>query len=229
MTKRTDECESLIGHEFEDRSLLQRALTHASAVEDTADSNERLEYLGDAIADAAVAEMLYRHPSMLTEGEMTAARADAASRATMARVADRTGLTEHLRVGEGMPPRPQWPRSLGANVYEAVVGAVFLDGGYDAARDLVRRTLGPEAERAVSEGGARDYKSTLQEAVQADGLPAPTYETLCRTGPDHDTRFLVAAHVDGQRAARAWGRSKQDAEQKAARSALEQFGRSDDG
>jgi len=191
--KRIEECESLVGHEFEDRSLLQRALTHASAVEDTEDSNERLEYLGDAIADAAVAEMLYRHSETLTEGEMTAARADVASRATMARVAGRMGLKEHLGVGNGMPPREQWPRSLAANVYEAVVGAVFLDGGYDAARDFVRGTLGPEVNRAVSEGGARDYKSALQEAVQADGLPAPTYETLCRTGPDHDTRFLVAA------------------------------------
>ena len=223
MKKRIEAVQDLVGYEFTDRSLLRRALTHASAVDDPADTNERLEFLGDAVADAVVAELLYHHSEEMTEGEMTAARADAASRETMARVAERMGLTGHLQAGNGMPPKEQWPRSMAANVFEAVVGAVFLDGGYDVARELVRRTLGTEVERAAAEDGSRDYKSTLQEAVQAAGLPAPTYETLRRTGPDHETRFLVAARVDGRRMARAWGRSKQDAQQRAARRALEQF------
>lgn len=223
MTEELEDIEDLIGYEFDDRALLERALTHASAVADPAESNERLEFLGDAIADAVVAELLYNHADQLTEGEMTAARADAASRETMARVADEMGLTGHLQVGNGMPPREQWPRSLAANIFEAVVGALFLDGGYGVAHDFVSRTLGREADRAAEEGGARDYKSTLQEAVQGSGLPAPTYETLCRLGPDHRTRFLVAARVDGRRMGRAWGRSKQDAEQNAARRALEEF------
>ena len=221
MTDTLAEVEQLLGYEFEDSSLLRRALTHASAAEETGANNERLEFLGDAVADAVVAELLYAHAGRLDEGRMTAARADAASSRTMARVADDMGLTPHLRVGEGMPPRAEWPPSLGANVYEAVVAAVYLDGGYGKARDFVRRTLGPEARRAVREDASGDYKSRLQEAVQATRQVTPRYETLRRTGPDHAARFEVAVRINGRLAARAWGRSKQDAGQKAARRALQ--------
>jgi ribonuclease-3 len=228
VTERTERVQRLIEYEFHDPSLLHRALTHASAGPDSEAGNERLEFLGDAVADAVVADLLYTHPDRLSEGRMTAARADAASSRTMARVADDMGLTPYLQVGDGMPPRGEWPRSLAANVYEAVVGAVYLDGGYEAARDLVKRTLGPETQRAVREGASGDYKSRLQEAVQGDGGSPPTYETLRKTEPDHAARFEAAVRVNGSRAARAWGGSKQEAEQEAARRALEDMRASDE-
>lgn len=213
--------EKSIGYSFEEEDLLDEALTHRSVTTspDQPD-NERLEFLGDAVIDLIVSEMLFRDHPLDREGRMSLARAQLVSRKTLARVAERLELVEGLRLSAGELAGLQRSRvSLAANAFEAMVGALYLDGGLDASRHLVERVLRGEAER-VRDEPVGDAKNRLQEWLQARNKPLPTYVTVAEMGPPHERTFEVECRLDDRLLANAQGTSKRRAERRAAERAL---------
>ena len=236
------ELEAALGHEFAAPELLVRALTHRSLAHQLAQAdggkksaqadNERLEFLGDAVLGLVVAEALFTlHPEW-REGEMTRIRSGLVSRLHMAQVAEEIGLGKHLRLSRGEERSGLRRRStVLSNTMEAVMGALFLDGGLEPVRVFVRgRVMGEAAERLAVElrsGEALgNYKSALQERLQAAGAGVPVYRVKTESGPDHHKRFLVEVRLKseagqkGKPLARGMGRTKKHAEQDAARRAL---------
>lgn len=210
--------EDALGHRFADRSLLQTALTHSSfasgAVPPLA-SNERLEFLGDRVLGLLVAEMLYRQFGAEEEGKLARRHAALVMRDALARVADEIGLADHLRLsrGEDETGGRENPGLL-ADACEAVIAALFLDGGLDAAAGFVRARWQPLVAEDVTP--PKDAKTALQEWAQARGRPLPRYREKGRTGPDHAPEFSVEVRVEGVGAVVASGPSKRAAERAAA-------------
>jgi len=213
-------CERTIGYGFRDRSLLLAALTHASSANHRLASNERLEFLGDAILGAVVCELLFhRYPASL-EGELTKIKSSVVSRQTCAKISRALGLDRFLIVGKGVAGGAKVPPSLLSDVFESLVAAVYLDGGHAAAWEFVRRHVQPEMDLAAAGESDVNYKSLLQQLAQREhGMP-PSYELLDEKGPDHSKHFKVAATVAGQGYPPAWGPNKKEAEQRAACNAL---------
>jgi len=215
-----------LGISFNNTSLLEQALVHSSYINEnpsfTPASNERLEFLGDAVLGQTVAEKLYQDFPHFTEGEMTKLRAALVRRDTLARIARAVGLGDHLYLGKGEEASGgrRKPANLAAAL-EAVIAAVFLDLGSSAARDFILRLLDTELENAVSQRTGVDYKSELQELIQAKEQQIPTYHLVEATGPDHDRTFTVEVRLDKTVLGRGSGKSKKAAETEAARSALE--------
>jgi len=206
-----------IPHEFRDEGLLALALTHASTGE--AEDNERLEFLGDTVLDLVVAEELYSVHTDLAEGELTELKAWVVSRRTLALSAASLGLDALLRTGEGMRGRAL-PRSVLANVYEAVLGAIYLDAGLEAARAFVRHSLEEPLERVRKLQGPVNTKQTLQRLAQIETGDPPRYDVLEERGHAHAKAFLVAATIGKRRFPPAWGRTRKEAERWAAHEAL---------
>jgi len=215
------ELERRLAYTFVNADLLRRALRHASAATDDRPSNERLEFLGDAVAGLACSEYLFREFPDASEGWMTVVKSSVVSRRTMSAVARRLGLAEFMEVGGGLEEGDELPASVVGCAYEAVVAAVYMDAGADAAAELVLRTLGPELDGVVERGHAVNYKSMLQERVQQQGMGLPVYKILDTAGPDHERRFLAQVVVAGQARGQGWGHSKKAAERRAARDAIE--------
>jgi len=216
-------CEERIGYVFDDKDLLHSALLHASGADQRLQSNERLEFLGDAILGAVVCEMLFQQFPDYLEGDLTKIKSIVVSRQTCARISDALGLEEFLFVGKGMASASKVPRSLLADVFESLVAAMYLDGGDAASRRFIQEHTAPEIIRADTEGVSTNYKSQLQQLVQRDFGSTPIYHLLEETGPDHNKCFEISAQVDGERYHSAWGRNKKEAEQKAACNALRQL------
>jgi ribonuclease-3 len=225
---RFDDLERILGHRFTDRALLERAVTHSSAVADT-DSfradNEQLEFLGDAVLGMIVSDHLLSAFPSWSEGQLSRARARLVNSASLAAAAMRLELGEHMRLGRGEERSGGRDKpALLANVFEAIVGALYLDGGLLPSREFVARTL---LIPGVDEHGPRlvrgDYKSELQELLQRSGWPPAQYRILRETGPDHRKTFLVEVSVPGRVSASGSGLSKKEAEQLAAQQALEQL------
>ena len=217
--------EARIGHVFRDPSLLQRALTHVSAAGDArrTDSYQRLEFLGDRVLGLAIADLLYESFPKAPEGELSPRLADLVRRETCAEVAADWGVPAHVRLGAGEAKvGGRRNRAILADICESIIGAVFLDAGYEVAKALVERSFAARLEGAL--GPARDPKTILQEWAQGRGLPTPTYELLGRTGPDHAPTFRIAAKVDGLEDGVGTGASKRIAEQAAASALLEREG-----
>ena len=214
----------LIGHAFGDAELLRRALTHASLTDDRLDSNERLEFLGDAVLGMVVCEYLHDHFPELLEGEMTKVKSMVVSRRTCAELAVEMGLGEVLMLGKGMASRGDLPLSVAAAVYESVVGAVYVDGGLEAARGLILRGLEDRIHHAVACGHHSNFKSVLQQIAQQAFGQTPTYALLDEQGPDHAKCFEMAVSIGPRRFEACWGPSKKQAEQEAALRALEELG-----
>ena len=211
-----------MGYHFTDQSLLQKALTHASLHGVGGISYERLEFLGDAVAGVVVAERLFRAPEHWSEGQMTAIKSDAVSRTSMVSAGRRLGLESYMRVDRGLAAGgKKYPDSVVADAFEALVGAVFLDGGMEKAREFVLQFMGLEIQRCEERRHTPNFKSTLQELVQAECGRPPTYRTLQQVGPDHEAQFLAAVHVLGVEKGSGWGTTKKEAEQRAAEAALE--------
>jgi ribonuclease-3 len=206
-------------HAFVDTALLEEALTHASA---RPRHNERLEFLGDAVLDLVVAEELFGARTDLPEGELTVRKSHVVSRPTLAEAADRLGLTPRLRVGKGLR-KVELSSTVRAGLFEAVVGAVYLDGGLEAARSFVHATLADSLDRARAEAEVVVPKQRLQELAQRDGGAPPTYELLEEVGEAHAPRFRVRAVVAGTPHPEAWGSTLKEAEMEAARLALAQL------
>lgn len=197
--------------------LLELALTHSSV--GVSRDNERLEFLGDAALDLVVAEELYRFHVELAEGELTELKADVVSRRTLAEAARRLRLFEHARVGPGLGQRTL-PRSVLANLYEAVLGAVYLDGGLDAVRAFALATLRGPLERVRSRKSSANPKQELQQLSQKRWSVLPTYVVLDTRGVAHARAFLVACEAGSERFPSAWGRTRKEAESWAAHEAL---------
>ncbi|MDE2899428.1 MAG: ribonuclease III [Chloroflexota bacterium] len=216
-----------LGVRFRDLSLLRLSLTHSSYVnehpQDAPVSNERLEYLGDAFLGMVVARRLYLDNPSMSEGDLTEARSAVVRGETLCEAAIELGLGEHLLLGQGEEQTGgrSKPNNL-ACAMEALIGAVYLDQGHEAAEAFVVRVL----EAHIGSAGARevgqDPKSLLQVAAQARGLGAPSYNVLAMTGPGHDRTYTVEVVVAGEALAQGSGRRKVDAERLAAAAALEQ-------
>ncbi|MFZ5830619.1 MAG: ribonuclease III [Planctomycetota bacterium] len=216
-------CEARIDYVFTDQALLQAALTHASGAEHRLASNERLEFLGDAILGAVVCELLYRQYPEYLEGDLTKIKSVVVSRQTCAKISEALGMQEFLILGKGMTTHPSVPPSLLADVFESLVAAIYLDGGDAAARAFVQQHVGPEIELVADGEVGGNYKSMLQQVAQRDLGTTPTYQLLDEKGPDHSKCFKIAAQVGGNRYQAAWGRNKKEAEQRAARNALSEL------
>ena len=216
------ECEDIIDYRFRNRDLLRRALVHASSTDDRRVSNERLEFLGDAILGAVVSEELFRRFPRALEGELTRIKSAVVSRRTLARVSRRLGLGRFLVLGKGFSAAAagggdRLPISVLAAAFESIVAAVYLDGGLEAARRLVLRCLEEEVKQAAEDRLRRNYKSLLQHFAQRNLGLTPTYQVLDEQGPDHSKAFCVAAVLGNRTFPPAWGPSKKTAEQNAAR------------
>jgi ribonuclease III len=216
-------CEQRLGYVFQDKRLLQAALTHASGAEHRLASNERLEFLGDAILGAVVCELLFHQYPDYLEGELTKIKSVVVSRQTCAKISESLGMQEFLILGKGMTTYPTVPPSLLADVFESVVAAIYLDGGDQAARGFIGKHLGPEILATAGGESGSNYKSLLQQLAQREHGTTPTYQLLDEKGPDHSKCFKVAAQIGGKRYQPAWGRNKKEAEQRAARNALSEL------
>ncbi|MFK7760097.1 MAG: ribonuclease III [Phycisphaerales bacterium] len=216
--------QTILGHTFQDQDLLQRAFIHASITDSRLASNERLEFLGDAILGMFVCERIFRRYPDYLEGEMTKIKSLAVSRATCATLSIEAGLDQLIRVGKGMQTQPQLPSSLAAAVTESVIAALYLDGGMDAVVNFLEPLIDPLIESAVDSGHQHNFKSVLQQHVQRLHGVSPSYHILAEKGPDHDKQFKIGVEVTGESFEPSWGQSKKQAEQQAAMNALSALG-----
>jgi len=208
------ELETVLGYSFRDRDLLEQALRHASwcneqpATDKRLEDNERLEFLGDAVLDLVVGHKLMTRYPQLAEGELSVTRAQVVSETGLSEVAAALGLGQYLMLGKG-------EEKSGGRTKPSILAAVYLDGGFAAASDMVGRLLSQRIE-TVEFKGFYDFKTRLQETAQARLKSTPTYRVVSELGPDHDKRFVVAVTIGTDEWARAVGKSKKEAEQNAA-------------
>jgi len=212
--------EQTIGYTFSDKSLLSKALTHSSAVDDRLESNERLEFLGDSVLAVVICQALFERFSDYLEGDLTKIKSKLVSRETCARVSGRLGLHEFLKVGKGMVSNRALSGSLAAGVLETIIAAIHIDGGLDPARDFILRVFGPLIERADAEQVQGNFKSLLQQYAQEQFNATPSYVLLDEKGPDHNKCFELGVVINDRHFQSAWGTNKKEAEQKAALNAL---------
>jgi ribonuclease-3 len=227
-----DEFEALeqrIGYRFRDRGLVEHAMTHTSrANEDVSGGvvdNESLEFLGDAVLGFLVADLLFAEFPDFDEGQKSKTKASLVSTTALARQAERLGLGEHLLLGRGEEKTGgRRKQALLADGYEALIAAIYLDGGIEHARAFVTREFRDHLHDVRRHGvGGQDYKSALQELVQSRDEPLPEYRLVGTLGPDHRKLFQVEVVISGASIAEATGSSKKEAEQEAARAALEKL------
>ncbi len=216
--------EEQIGYTFRDSSLLLLALTHRSysnSHEDHLKSNERMEFLGDSVLGMAIADQLFRDHPRSREGVMTKTRAMLVSEPSLAEVAMAVGFNEHILLApeeerSGGRTRP----SIVSDAFESIIGAVFLDGGYEPARDVVLRLIYTRKEALLSDTSRHNYKGELLELMQANDQGMPKYDVVSEEGPDHDKVFTVYVYINGDKVGSGEGHSKKEAEQKAAAEAV---------
>ena len=226
-----DEFEDLqtrVEYVFKDRGLLEHALTHKSrAAEDATGGvadNESLEFLGDAVLGLVVADLLFQQYPNYTEGQKSKVKAAVVSTQSLARRAEEIRLGEHLILGRGEEKTGgRFKQALLADAYEALIAAIYLDGGLEAAKAFLRRELKDAIDAGIAQTFAPDYKSALQERLQALGRPLPEYRLSGSEGPDHRKTFSIEVVVNGDVLGTASGRAKKEAEQEAARLALQKI------
>lgn len=225
-----DTLQQAIAYRFRDRGLLEHAMTHTSrANEDLSGGvhdNESMEFLGDAVIGFVIADVLFREFPAFDEGEKSKTKASLVSTSTLARQAERLNLGEHLLLGRGEEKSGgRRKQALLADGYEALIAAIYLDGGIEHARAFIVREFGAMLEEVRRHGvaGPQDYKSALQELVQGRDLPLPEYRLVRTLGPDHRKLFQVEVVVNGEPLAESTGPSKKEAEQDAARVALDKL------
>jgi ribonuclease-3 len=216
--------EDMLGYRFASSELLARALTHASLADSRLHSNERLEFLGDAVLGMVICDFLFREYDHLLEGELTKIKSNVVSRRSCADLAEQMGLDRLLRLGKGMSNRGSLPTSVLSAVYEAVVGAIYVDGGIEAASAFILRGLGPMIAAAARSGHQHNFKSVLQQTAQQMLDQTPQYIVLDEKGPDHAKCFEICVEIGSRRFPSSWGASKKQAEQSAALQALIELG-----
>ena len=216
--------EQTISYKFSDKSLLAQALTHSSAVDNRLLSNERLEFLGDAVLAVVICQTLFeRFPGYL-EGDLTKVKSMLVSRGSCARLSRQLKLHKFLKVGKGMASSRALSGSLAAGALEAVIAAIYVDSGFDAARSFILRIFGSLIEQADAEEVQGNFKSLLQQYAQEQFNSTPTYVLLDEKGPDHDKCFELEVVIEERHFPSAWGTNKKEAEQKAAFNALVELG-----
>lgn len=217
--------QALLEVEFQDKNLLLSAVTHRSYLnehrEATWDHNERLEFLGDAVLELVVTDYLFNTYPEKPEGELTAIRAALVNTNSLAAASLALGINQYLLMSKGEAKDEGRARQyILANVFEACIGALYLDQGYEAARAFIAPRLFGHTEDIVRRRLWQDAKSRFQELSQDHASITPTYETVSQTGPDHDRVFTVAVFLRNEKVAEGTGRSKQEAEQQAAQAAI---------
>lgn len=215
-----EDCQESIGYRFRKPELLRSALTHTSGANTRLGSNERLEFLGDSVLGLVTCEQLYLQFPEYQEGDLTKVKSVIVSRKTCARFSQELGLGDYLFLGKGMASSVEMPSNLLADVFESMVAAIFLDGGWDEAKKFVLNHIQPEIERVAEQAITANSKSLLQQVAQREFGGTPRYYLLDEQGPDHDKCFKVAAEISQHRFPPAWGRNKKEAELKAALNAL---------
>ena len=218
--------QKILGVSFNDRTFLEHALVHTSYVNENPDdgitSNERLEFLGDAVLGLVAAEALYEKQPELAEGQMTKLRSALVSREALAAMAKANKIGDYLKLGRGEETGGgrRRPANLAAAM-EAVIAAIYLDRGIPAVRDFIVRAITPELEKIIDHGSSIDYKSQLQELIQAQEGQRPEYVVVDASGPDHNPNFTVEVRFGNRVLGRGTGKSKKTAETEAARAALQ--------
>lgn len=217
--------EKRVGITFKDKSLLRQAFVHRSYINENKDSgldhNERLEFLGDAVLELAVTDHLYKKYTDKTEGELTAYRSALVNATTCAEVATRLGVNEFLLLSRGeLKDTGRARQYILANTLESIIGSIFLDQGYESAKTFILENISTLIEDIILKGTWIDAKSLFQEKAQDVEGATPLYKTTKETGPDHDKQFTVGVYLGKTLVASGDGKSKQDAEQEAARNAL---------
>lgn len=216
--------QEVLGYHFKDSSLLAEALTHASTAGHRLQSNERMEFLGDAILGYVISAYLFEHFPSYLEGELTKVKSTVVSRRVCALVSQDLGLGAMLSLGRGMKGRQSLPPSVAAAVLEAVIAAIFLDGGIVPARKFILRHMRKHIQAATATTHQHNFKSVLQQYAQRYMPANPLYLLLDEKGPDHSKCFEICVELNGRRFSSAWAQSKKDAEQQAALLALQELG-----
>lgn len=212
--------ERVLGYTFQNASYLEEALTHSSMAGDPLKSNERMEFLGDSVLGLVICRSLYDRFVTYREGDLTKIKSMLVSRKTCAQITNDLGLTDFLRVGKGTDKSRAIGGSIAAGCLEAVIAAIYLDGGMEAAETFILHQFEPLIEQTNSEQHQNNFKSVLQQHCQKVFNRTPIYELLDEKGPDHNKCFEIGVVVDHRRFPSAWGITKKDAEQLAARNAL---------
>ncbi|HSW90072.1 MAG TPA: ribonuclease III [Patescibacteria group bacterium] len=212
---------------FKNSQLLQTALSHRSILNESAtlESNERMEFLGDAVLELITTEWLYKRFPQEQEGKLTSFRASLVKTTTLSTISKELGLDDMIKMSNG-EEHSGGRSNVGilADTFEAFLGALYLDQGFEACKNFVSAVLFPHFDEILELGLYRDYKSSLQELVQSQGKSTPVYRTVSESGPDHMKTFLVEVSVDDQTLGSGSGKSKQDASAAAAKTALEKLG-----
>ncbi len=213
-----------LGYQFENPDLLREALTHASSSSSRGDSNERQEFLGDAVLGFVVCEYLFHTYPRLAEGELTKIKSAVVSRRTCAKVSRRADFAKMLTLGKGMTHGVGLPNSIAAAVFESLIAAIYLDGGMAPARVFILHHLTSEIQEAEASSHQRNFKSVLQHFAQKHLAHTPHYHLIDERGPDHVKEFCICAGFGDKRFDAAWAASKKEAEQQAALQAMVALG-----
>ncbi len=221
--------ETKINYHFKNPNLLKQAFLHRSYLNEHKDfeleHNERLEFLGDAVLELVVTDWLFKNHPEKPEGELTTFRAALVNANTCADLASELGMNGLLMLSKGEAKDTGRARQIIlANAFEAFVGAIYLDGGYEPAKDFITKTVFPKADEVIKKNLIEDYKSAFQHKAQETEGITPIYKVLAQAGPDHDRRFTVGLYLADTKIAEGSGHAKQEAEQSAARAGLEAKG-----
>ncbi len=217
-------CQAIIGYKFKTLKLLETALTHSSVAATRAKSNERMEFLGDSVLGLVICHELFEHADEMLEGHMTKIKSTVVSRQTCAKIAYGLGISELLYRSKGMSGGAELPMSIAAAAFEAVIGAIYIDGGLAPAAKFILESCKPFIDEALVLDHQGNYKSLLQQQSQRKWGTTPHYQVLDEKGPDHSKCFEVGVAIDGVHFPSAWGMTKKEAEQEAARQALVELG-----
>ena len=217
------EIENNIGYTFKEKSLLSNALTHSSyANEKRIASNERLEFLGDSVLGVVISEYIYKRLNGINEGDLSKLRASIVCETSLFKAAKRIGLDEALRLGNGEEQTGGRKRpSIVSDAFEAVIAAIYLDDGLETAREWVLSHTETDIEEAISGKRNNDYKTTLQEKIQKSHIGEVSYELIRESGLDHNKTFVMGVYVNNEKLGEGEGQSKKEAQQQAAKYALE--------
>lgn len=221
INQKLKDCQQTLGYSFKNTKLLENALTHTSFKTPYNPSNERLEFLGDAILGMVISEYLFKKFPDYSEGKLTKIKSVVVSSATLAKIGIEMDLKKHISVGKGLTTSSSLPKSLIANVFEAIIAAIYIDGGLKSAYDFILKKLKKEIDIVWKNKHEKNYKSILQHYCQKQHGHIPRYKIVNQTGPDHKKTFEVVTMIDNVEYCTGIGNNRKNAEQIAARKTLE--------